>query len=684
MAEPTMAANMEHTRRALASGCEAPLRVGRFLTICTTLLLTSFAFAHETDQHTVPAGREFAEMGPVINRWFYTNISRGVDAANAEIKSAIESHQSESAIHALQSGPQLAHKVNKAFPWAMDVIEGWDNDLMTPAMMGRFPGYVTGYKHQFVNIYQHTHAIIDPRQFFRIWLGRTLKVYGHYIGTDKLGHLTDNGMNLYNTYLKAKDAGESDEKAVAAAIRLSTDDRLFGEKGMVGYGSAGDYSNGDLISNYIGLLFYRNLYEPVSLKGSQQPALVARDGSYWQLAPHVRPDSDFMEVYFDDGLDEALNPGHFEAGMRNALRTAVRERREIILEHYRDEHGCRRARPWFDHKLEEMKTYYGAYYGHFGPYDQLVSIPNTLFPAIDEKGNANTPNQYGETPLHAAAANGDAAAIRRLLARSANVAPQLRTNESYNSDWGSTPLHFAAASGNREAVQLLLSAGADVNARNDKGGTPLHRAVKFPDIAQLLLERGARVEIADGCGRTALHWCANDSDDCRAVAALLIDRGAAVAAKDRDGRTPLHLAAACGRDPVAAMLLAAHAEVNAPDLFGATPLHLAAAQRRSAVLETLARAGANANAADAFGGTPLHAAARVGSQENVAVLLRSGGSRVVVNSYGRTPEAVARATKFPAVAAMLMPAAPTGAQPAATRATPPMAPQPASTNLPRQ
>src|SRR5207248_8718479 len=110
--------------------------------------------------------------------------------------------------------------------------------------------------------------------------------------------------------------------------------------------------------------FYRNLSEPWSLEGKMQPPLCVRDGPYWKLSPHVREDSDFFAVFVCDHEDEALNPGHFESAMHGPLRAAVKARRESILEHYRDEHGCRLPKAWFDHRLEEFSTYYGTYYGH--------------------------------------------------------------------------------------------------------------------------------------------------------------------------------------------------------------------------------------------------------------------------------------------------------------------------------
>jgi ankyrin repeat protein len=648
--------------------------LGSLALVLTIPFFAQTAGAHETDQFTIPEGREFAEIGDIVNRWFYDTIVKGVDKTNAEIKSAIESHASADRLRELQSGPYLAHQVNRSFPWAMDVIEGWDKECVSAEMEARFPGYVTGYKQPLVNIYQHTHAIIDPRQFFRLWLARTVKVYGHYIGTDKIGHFTDNGMNLYKAYEKALASGAGEEEANKKALWVSTDDPLFGEKGMVGYGSAGDYANGDLTANYTGYAFYRNLYEPMFLTGVKRPALCLRDGEYWKIAPHVQRDNDFMEVFYDDHLDEALNPGHFESGMRNALRAAVKQRRTVTLERYRDEHGCRRPCSWFQHKLDEMQTYYGIYYGHYGPADQIVSIPNTLFPTFSEEGNVNTPNEYGETALQAAAAEGDAAAVQRLLARGADPNAALRTNESTNSDWGSTPLHFAAASGSAQCVRLLIGAGANVNARNDLGVTPLHRAVRSPDIAALLLDRGANVSAVDARGRTPLHWAACDNENCRLVAGMLLDRKADARAADHDGRTPLHLAADAGRESVAYELLRRGADVNAPDHFRQTPLHLACMHRHYAeMVRALLGSGATANAADDFGVTPLHEAARVGSPEAVALLMRSGGSPALADAYGYTPFRLAQDYDHPGVLAVLPATMSTepNARTAAMKATPP-------------
>ena len=60
---------------------------------------------------------------------------------------------------------------------------------------------------------------------------------------------------------------------------------------------------------------------------------------------------------------------------------------------------------------------------------------------------------------------------------------------------GDTPLHAAASNGNTEAIQLLRSFGADVNAKTNDGYTPLHEAALIGQTAaiQLLKSFGADV-----------------------------------------------------------------------------------------------------------------------------------------------------------------------------------------------
>ena len=121
-------------------------------------------------------------------------------------------------------------------------------------------------------------------------------------------------------------------------------------------------------------------------------------------------------------------------------------------------------------------------------------------------------------------------------------------------------LHEAVKKRDAFAVRCLLLRGADVNAKNKQGQTPLHRA-RRADVAKLLIARRADVHAKDFRGMTPLHWAAFYGHT--EVARLLIDRGADVNAKNKYGKTPLHGAAENGHTEVARLLIDRGADVNA-------------------------------------------------------------------------------------------------------------------------
>lgn len=137
--------------------------------------------------------------------------------------------------------------------------------------------------------------------------------------------------------------------------------------------------------------------------------------------------------------------------------------------------------------------------------------------------------------------------------------------------FGFAPLDLAVIGARADIVQLLLERGADVNAKNDNGTTPLllatpiqswakFRAQKYGEdlaaaadlffvIVQLLLEHGADVNAYDNDGTTPLHVV-----DFVGIAQLLLERGADVNAEDNDGETPLNHALWHGLGDIAEIL----------------------------------------------------------------------------------------------------------------------------------
>jgi uncharacterized protein len=108
----------------------------------------------------------------------------------------------------------------------------------------------------------------------------------------------------------------------------------------------------------------------------------------------------------------------------------------------------------------------------------------------------------------------------------------------------------AARSGDIKAVGAALGVGADVNARDADGITPLMHAARgdrpeiatpgptdHPEVVELLIERGADVNAKTDSGFVALFWAARYGH--AGVAKVLIAHGADVNAKDKDGMTAL-------------------------------------------------------------------------------------------------------------------------------------------------
>ena len=134
---------------------------------------------------------------------------------------------------------------------------------------------------------------------------------------------------------------------------------------------------------------------------------------------------------------------------------------------------------------------------------------------------------------------------------------------------GSSPLMFAALYGDADAVRRALDAGANPNAANDAGVTPLMWAVTDLAKTRVLIERGADVNARSVDRRTPL-LIASGIRGAREVVRLLLDRGAktAVTAPWTGGQmSPLSEAARIGDAGMLQLLVAAGASLKDMDPF---------------------------------------------------------------------------------------------------------------------
>jgi ankyrin repeat protein len=251
---------------------------------------------------------------------------------------------------------------------------------------------------------------------------------------------------------------------------------------------------------------------------------------------------------------------------------------------------------------------------------------------------------------------------------------------------GFTALLYAARDGRAAETKLLLMAEAKANLADPNGISPLLMAVvnNHLDVARFLLDSGADINASDFWGRTPL-WAAVDLRNMdldhgvdtgvdRAPVIdfikLLIDRGANVNARtkevhpgrrwlyslgdvswvDMTGQTPFLRAALSGDTVVMRLLLEHGADPNITTLGGTTPLMAAAGVNwtvaqtytvsKDALLEAIRiclEHGADVNATNSMGLTAVMGAANRGSDELIKFLVEKGARLNVKDAVGRTP-----------------------------------------------
>src|SRR5713101_6966448 len=200
--------------------------------------------------------------------------------------------------------------------------------------------------------------------------------------------------------------------------------------------------------------------------------------------------------------------------------------------------------------------------------------------------------------------------------------------------------------GNRDAALKKIAAGADVNAAQGDGTTPLHWAVYKidADLARALLERKAKPDVINNYGSSPLAEAVKVAN--ARLVEMLLDAGSNVEVPNQEGQTALMLAARAGSLDVAELLVRHGANVNAREKWrGQTALMWAAAARSAELTRFLIDHKADVNARafandwpsqmtgeprnqyrPAGGLTPLLYAARSGCTGCVQALLDAGAN----------------------------------------------------------
>ncbi|KAM0487191.1 hypothetical protein ACHAPX_000461 [Trichoderma viride] len=160
----------------------------------------------------------------------------------------------------------------------------------------------------------------------------------------------------------------------------------------------------------------------------------------------------------------------------------------------------------------------------------------------------------------------------------------------------------------RAIFTLLREAGVDVNFRTRTDGTSLHLAAGSPVFVRLLLEAGADANAVNQYGQTPLHTRSHHRNSSIDSMVLLIEEGHAnINAVNLDGATPLHSLMGLYIKDIVKKFLEYEPDCNIADKEGNTPLHVFMQNYMTdmGVLRMMLEKGANPNAKNHEGLTPL-------------------------------------------------------------------------------
>ena len=282
---------------------------------------------------------------------------------------------------------------------------------------------------------------------------------------------------------------------------------------------------------------------------------------------------------------------------------------------------------------------------------------------LKNKADANAVDKDGNTLLHLAASSYSDRKADFVAFMVKNGADVNKVNKKKQ-----TALHIALDNDNPKTVQLLLEAGAvpdapgtksllfntkvdlkmykkfiekssDLNAKNDKGQTPIMAALeyvkytpKLADYAQALLEKGIDVNATDKKGNSALSYACKAGNF--AVAKSLIEKGANVNIADSEGNTLLIQAAAGESIELVKLLVEKGADVNSKNKYDSTAISEAGSNNDFAMIQYLVEKGAEIDIVNGYGRTPLIQAARKNNAETMAFLLEKGAKKLDVAGMG--------------------------------------------------
>ncbi|MBN2589996.1 MAG: ankyrin repeat domain-containing protein [Sedimentisphaerales bacterium] len=246
--------------------------------------------------------------------------------------------------------------------------------------------------------------------------------------------------------------------------------------------------------------------------------------------------------------------------------------------------------------------------------------------------NFNTSKSEESTELLNAIERGNSNLAKKLIIEGANP----NTKSEFDN---CTALHIASETGDLEIAELLIENGAKVNAIDIEGETPLHKSCYYLQmlVTELLLKNGANSNAKNVMDITPLHMAINFNSDAMIAIDDIIDRaypGVGPNSKRYIELEEVFIEKFMMR--ITELLIASGADVNAKDIFGGTPLLDAITYAPEIVIKTLLENGANPNTEDEYGTTVLQEAVANNFNDIVDLLIEYKADVNVTNINGDT------------------------------------------------
>uniref|UniRef100_A0A1S4GZD0 ANK_REP_REGION domain-containing protein n=2 Tax=gambiae species complex TaxID=44542 RepID=A0A1S4GZD0_ANOGA len=222
---------------------------------------------------------------------------------------------------------------------------------------------------------------------------------------------------------------------------------------------------------------------------------------------------------------------------------------------------------------------------------------------------------------------------------------------------GKIPLLLAVEAGNQSMCRELLSSQTadQLKATTTNGDTALHLAARRKDVemARILIDYGANVDVQNGEGQTALHIAAAEGDEAMVKYFYTVRASAAIT--DFQDRTPMHLAAENGHASIIEILVDKYrASIYERTKDGSTLMHIASLNGHAECATTLFRKGVYLHMPNKGGARSIHTAAKYGHVGIISTLLNKGEKVDVPTNDHYTALHIAVQSAKPAVVETLL------------------------------